>query len=387
MVRSICLVLLVLAATLRAGPDDIVRVRLQEGTILAGRIVENECTDEILVVRELAGNAKRRIPWSDIQAAQASELRVKLGFELGDTAQGKMTVDGHMIKNKAGVTFRGLLLNEKTASRDGVFELKTSEGVLKIRASDVIEGPNVVRVDVLSIYTAEELYRERLKEKEPKSAEDHFLMGEYCVAIFALDEAKKHYETCLALDDPKYTRDKIQRALDRIERLLADRDALNETREIKKAIHYNNFARAAELIEAFRTRYAGNEALLKDAEDLEKDLKAERDDFFTQRVARQLRDAVKDALANRLRAGLVRDLEALFQGGLRALVHPSFAAGLLPATNLSGDPTLVAPGGFDEQGRPYGVGFTGPLFDESSILAVADAWQRATALVDGRPDL
>jgi Asp-tRNA(Asn)/Glu-tRNA(Gln) amidotransferase A subunit family amidase len=83
----------------------------------------------------------------------------------------------------------------------------------------------------------------------------------------------------------------------------------------------------------------------------------------------------------------VRDLEALFQGGLRALVHPSFAAGLLPATNLSGHPTLVAPCGFDEQGRPYGVCFTGPLFDESSILALADAWQRSTEHDDRHPDL
>jgi Asp-tRNA(Asn)/Glu-tRNA(Gln) amidotransferase A subunit family amidase len=96
--------------------------------------------------------------------------------------------------------------------------------------------------------------------------------------------------------------------------------------------------------------------------------------------------AVDYIRANRLRAGLVRDVEAVFDTGLRAIVHPSFASGLLPMTNLSGHPTLVAPCGFDE-GKPYSICFTGALYDEETLTELASAWQSATDWDDRHPDL
>lgn len=87
--------------------------------------------------------------------------------------------------------------------------------------------------------------------------------------------------------------------------------------------------------------------------------------------------AVDYIRANRLRTLLVRDLETQL-AGVRALVHPSFANSLVAMTNLSGHPTFVAPCGFGEDGMPYSVSFTGKLFGESDVLALAKAWQGAT---------
>jgi Asp-tRNA(Asn)/Glu-tRNA(Gln) amidotransferase A subunit family amidase len=91
----------------------------------------------------------------------------------------------------------------------------------------------------------------------------------------------------------------------------------------------------------------------------------------------QLIPAVDYIRANRLRTLLIRDLEAAL-AGVKAIVHPSFAGSILAMTNLSGHPTFVAPCGFREDGTPFSISFTGRLFGESELLAIAMAWQGVT---------
>jgi Asp-tRNA(Asn)/Glu-tRNA(Gln) amidotransferase A subunit family amidase len=100
----------------------------------------------------------------------------------------------------------------------------------------------------------------------------------------------------------------------------------------------------------------------------------------------QLIPAVDYIRANRLRTLLVRDMEAAL-ADVHALVHPSFALSLLAATNLSGHPTFVAPCGFREDGTPYSISYTGKLFGDADVLALAAAWQAATDHEDRHPDL
>jgi len=87
--------------------------------------------------------------------------------------------------------------------------------------------------------------------------------------------------------------------------------------------------------------------------------------------------AVDYIRANRLRTLLIRDYEKVL-GGVRAIVYPSFQGSLLGATNLTGEPTFVAPCGFGQDGTPYSISFTGKLFGDGDVLALAMAWQRST---------
>ena len=53
----------------------------------------------------------------------------------------------------------------------------------------------------------------------------------------------------------------------------------------------------------------------------------------------------------------------------------------LAITNLTGHPTAVLPDGFDQQDdvrTPNAITFTGRLFGETKLLAVAKAYQQAT---------
>ncbi len=100
----------------------------------------------------------------------------------------------------------------------------------------------------------------------------------------------------------------------------------------------------------------------------------------------QLIPAVDYLRANRLRVLLIRDWNAALEKVV-ALVHPSFSGDILAATNLTGHPSFVAPYGFREDGTPFSVSFTGKLFGETELLALARAWQSVTPYEERHPEL
>ena len=96
--------------------------------------------------------------------------------------------------------------------------------------------------------------------------------------------------------------------------------------------------------------------------------------------------AVEYVRANRLRTLLQEDWGRLMKD-LDAIVHPSFAGGILQATNLTGHPTVVMPAGFREDGTPFGVSFTGRTFEDDRLMTLASLWQGFTEHHHRHPDL
>lgn len=95
--------------------------------------------------------------------------------------------------------------------------------------------------------------------------------------------------------------------------------------------------------------------------------------------------AVDYIRANRLRTLLMQDMAKvmeqvdLYLGGNDLLI-----------TNMTGHPTICMPAGFRKTGErelPYSVTFTGRLFGETELLAVAKAYQDATSHHLKRPDM
>jgi hypothetical protein len=293
---------LLLAAALGFAQDTkYVQVVLRDGTRVPGKVVEEECSDETLVVRELRGDAKRVIAWDMIEEEQARQLRIELGFEVEEAGAGALAMQGHEIRNKAGVVFRGLWTNEKTSRTDGVYVLKTSEGERRIPAGDVKTGPDPVEMSQLEVYTARELYERKRKEKEPETAEDHFLLAEYAVLIDALDEAKFHYEQVLAFDDPKYTREKIERRLNHVQHVLEQAEARAALKEIQRALFANRFDRAAALAAQFKEKWGADEDLARAIAELEQKAQEERQAYFVAQVPRRVRDTLKGLLERKVK--------------------------------------------------------------------------------------
>jgi Asp-tRNA(Asn)/Glu-tRNA(Gln) amidotransferase A subunit family amidase len=103
--------------------------------------------------------------------------------------------------------------------------------------------------------------------------------------------------------------------------------------------------------------------------------------------AARLVPAIEYIRASRVRTELMRAMDAVFSK-VDVYVHPSFAGASLVVTNLTGHPTIVAPDGFDPKEKtPRSICFTGRLFGETTLAAVAEAWQRSTRYHLERPPL
>jgi Asp-tRNA(Asn)/Glu-tRNA(Gln) amidotransferase A subunit family amidase len=87
--------------------------------------------------------------------------------------------------------------------------------------------------------------------------------------------------------------------------------------------------------------------------------------------------AVEYVQANRVRTLLQRQTERAI-AGLDGWVAPSFGNPTLRLTNLTGHPAVVLPHGFRENGTPMSLTFTGALYGEVRLLALAKAYQDAT---------
>ncbi len=93
--------------------------------------------------------------------------------------------------------------------------------------------------------------------------------------------------------------------------------------------------------------------------------------------AARLIPAVEYIQANRVRT-LVMQAMAERMARVDVYVAPSYGAHNLLLTNLTGHPAVVLPNGFTPAGTPASITFTGRLYDEATVLAVAHAYQAAT---------
>lgn len=94
------------------------------------------------------------------------------------------------------------------------------------------------------------------------------------------------------------------------------------------------------------------------------------------RAARTI-PAVEYINANRYRSLLCRRMSD-FMKNYDVLIVPTFAGRQLSMTNLTGNPVVVMPIGFNNAGAPLSITLLGNLYDEATILAAAKAYQDKT---------
>jgi Asp-tRNA(Asn)/Glu-tRNA(Gln) amidotransferase A subunit family amidase len=83
--------------------------------------------------------------------------------------------------------------------------------------------------------------------------------------------------------------------------------------------------------------------------------------------------------ANRIRTLLIQAVDRMFrESRIDLYVAPSLEGDNLLMTNLTGHPSITVPDGFTDKGLPVSFTFTGRLFDEGTIIAVAKKYQEAT---------
>ncbi|HEX8848480.1 MAG TPA: amidase [Gemmatimonadaceae bacterium] len=81
--------------------------------------------------------------------------------------------------------------------------------------------------------------------------------------------------------------------------------------------------------------------------------------------------------ANRVRTQIMQQWAKLFET-MDVIVTPTFGGAQLVATNLTGNPAVILPNGFRENGTPVSLTFLGKIFGEAALCRVAMAYQQAT---------
>ncbi len=94
------------------------------------------------------------------------------------------------------------------------------------------------------------------------------------------------------------------------------------------------------------------------------------------RTARTI-PAVEYINANRYRSQLCKGFYD-FMKEYDVVIVPSFAGRQLAITNLTGNPVVCMPMGFNKSGTPLSITLIGKLYDEATILAAAKAYQNNT---------
>jgi Asp-tRNA(Asn)/Glu-tRNA(Gln) amidotransferase A subunit family amidase len=111
-----------------------------------------------------------------------------------------------------------------------------------------------------------------------------------------------------------------------------------------------------------------------------------RQDRVTNQHALRLLPAVEYLNANRIRTLLMEEM-ARVMSGIDVYVVPFDYSDYTPnpiaslntsVTNLTGNPCVVLPHGFNEKGNPTSLTFVGKLFGEAEMLTLARAYQNAT---------
>lgn len=90
--------------------------------------------------------------------------------------------------------------------------------------------------------------------------------------------------------------------------------------------------------------------------------------------------------ASRVRTQLVKEYYEKTRE-FDVIISPSFGGAQLLTTNLTGNPCVVIPDGFNDHGSPTSISFLGKLYGEAAIISLARAYQEATEWDEKVPPL
>jgi Asp-tRNA(Asn)/Glu-tRNA(Gln) amidotransferase A subunit family amidase len=90
--------------------------------------------------------------------------------------------------------------------------------------------------------------------------------------------------------------------------------------------------------------------------------------------------------ANRLRWLLIQQMDSIMSK-VDVCLAPALAGDNLLVTNLTGHPSITIPNGFVNEKTPVSIVFTGQLYDEGKLIAIAKKYQDATNFHTRHPSL
>ena len=248
MILAILLTSFLMPAMQQDGEDQVVRLR--DGRLLVGAIVEHDL-DGLIMTTALDGG-RYELTWRDLFPGEAERLRDNFGYR--NQTEVPMTT-AHRVLLQNGREIIGRLLREDNRN----LEIRVRDTTSTVPKTRLAAPPEKVIVEASTILTPEQYYGERVPQIDSTDRFANFDFAQELEVMFALDEAKVHYELSATLasaegDDALLSR--IDGALSKLEDTIANRVEAEKLDLIRQMMHRNRFTVAEGLIADFEREHS-----------------------------------------------------------------------------------------------------------------------------------
>ena len=140
------------------------------------------------------------LQWDQLPAPERERLKALVaagGPAAAERPKGEL-MDGVEVTLTSGVTYRGIELAERSTAELRAFRFaRMPFAALSVKD---IKAVKPVKIYEGEIYTPQERYKAKLATVLPKTAEDHYQMGVWCLENELAQDASDHFDKCLLLD-------------------------------------------------------------------------------------------------------------------------------------------------------------------------------------------
>lgn len=223
-------------------PAEVQLIRLEVGAEVVVEVLEFDEGLGVKVQRVDDGSILE-LRWDQMLADDVRRIRASRGF-LPDEPEPIFT-DATKITLTTGVELVGILEqnNEET------FTLRQGGKSWNLRWSGV-RLRETVQVDALEVYDAEDLYTQKLYEKTPDTALDHYNLALYCESLQLWDKARAHLEQARERE-PEFKASTVDSKLKRCELRMQSSEDSDLLGRVSRLANREEYDEAIALLEGF----------------------------------------------------------------------------------------------------------------------------------------
>ena len=271
---SALLALLVLAPFAAAQQDATMMLRLRDGSILWGGVLEH--TPESLVFVRADTGGRHRLGWSLLDPVEEKELKTRFGYV--EIAAEEVYVDAETLTTTEGQQYTGVVL-----SRTGdTILIKTASATIPLPKARLAGSPAPTQVPAREVYTKDELYAQKAAEVDASTALGQVELATWCERILDFARAVEHWTKAQELD-PSHRTDEVKAGLARATEKAARADQIEWLANVDALVVKKRFDDAIAAADAFTTRFADSPLRPDAKRALDRAVKA-RDRWVTERV-------------------------------------------------------------------------------------------------------
>jgi hypothetical protein len=229
-----------------ARQESLTMLRLRDGSILWGRVVEHD-PDSLVYLRADTGG-RHRLGWGLLDPVEEKEL--KAGFGYVDVVADELMVPAEVLTTTDGVQYVGVVLQR---SGDAIL-VKTASATVPVPKSRLAGAPTPTMVPAREVYTKDELHAQKLAEVDLATAAGRVELALWCERTLDFARAVENWSKAAELD-PTHRADEVANGLVRAGEKAMRADQIEWLANVDALVARKRFDEALTAAEAFAGKF------------------------------------------------------------------------------------------------------------------------------------